>query len=54
MANLGRRKLPKELKKLPIVTNTLFLPSEIESLGGKEQVKIRIKNAINKEFYGSK
>jgi hypothetical protein len=52
MAKLGRCKLPNELKKVPIVTNSLFLPSDIEKFGGSEVIKLRIKNAINREFYG--
>ncbi len=52
MAKLGRCKLPNELKKVPIVTNSLFLPSDIEKFGGSEAIKLRIKNAINREFYG--
>jgi hypothetical protein len=52
MANLGRKKLPVELKRVPIVTNTLFLPSELKDFGGKDKVKQRIKEAIKTEFYG--
>jgi hypothetical protein len=54
MGKGGRHKLDESLKKIQITTNTMFKPSELEDLGGKEQVKIRIKSAIKKEFYAER
>lgn len=46
----GRSKLPDGQKKVPIVTNTMFSPSELEKFGGVDIIKERIKKAIQKEF----
>ncbi len=44
----GRHKLPKESKKVPIVTTRYYTPEELEKQGGKKEVQTKLRLAIKK------